>query len=241
MRFAAGHMLPKPFISAMFSMAYYTPGVLELLEGLMNPHKYDQTSMAWAVPVIAGKTYKDQATLLIESGACPIGVFRAPHVSNGARLPYVVACTPGNEMVLNDGDTVYALATKAWAAQRGIFSGEIDTPEPTTKPRQTRSPVNGSSPSSSRPVKDNGVDALLNSQPVQKSNPRALKHPPFESDRKSKSFDEEDRFNFPQSPPVNPANGSSLTEASRMELTKQGSHSSDEAKHTEDDHLHLTL
>ena len=40
--FAAGRVIPKPCVAAMFSMAYYTPGILELLEALMNPSKYDQ-------------------------------------------------------------------------------------------------------------------------------------------------------------------------------------------------------
>jgi len=36
----ASQVLPKPHLAAMFSMAYYTPGVLELLESLVNPAKY---------------------------------------------------------------------------------------------------------------------------------------------------------------------------------------------------------
>ena len=40
--FAAGRVIPKPCVAAMFSMAYYTPGILELLEARMNPSKYDQ-------------------------------------------------------------------------------------------------------------------------------------------------------------------------------------------------------
>ena len=51
--FAAGQVLPKPCIAGIFSMAYYTPGVLELLDGLMNPDKYDQIVHARCIQVPA--------------------------------------------------------------------------------------------------------------------------------------------------------------------------------------------
>jgi hypothetical protein len=54
----------------------------------MNPRKYDQESMAWAYPAIPGKTYKEMAKEMIQSGATPMGIFRAPHLDSGARLPY---------------------------------------------------------------------------------------------------------------------------------------------------------
>lgn len=70
----------------------YTPGVLELLEGLMNPRKYDQESMVWAYPAVVGKTYKQMAWDILESGAVPMGVFRYPHLDSGARLSYGEIC-----------------------------------------------------------------------------------------------------------------------------------------------------
>jgi hypothetical protein len=36
-RFAAGYTIPKPFVASLYSMAYYTPGFLELIEALLNP------------------------------------------------------------------------------------------------------------------------------------------------------------------------------------------------------------
>jgi len=42
--FAAGSTIPKAFIASLFSMAYYTPGFLELIEALLNPGRYDQSS-----------------------------------------------------------------------------------------------------------------------------------------------------------------------------------------------------
>ena len=41
-------------------MAYYTPGVLELLEAIINPAKSEQTSLPWVIPMphkFVGKPY----------------------------------------------------------------------------------------------------------------------------------------------------------------------------------------
>jgi len=46
-RFAAGYTIPKPFVASLYSMAYYTPGFLELIEALLNPSEYDQQSIPW--------------------------------------------------------------------------------------------------------------------------------------------------------------------------------------------------
>lgn len=50
-RYAAGRVLPKPTIAALYSMAYYTPAVLELLEAMINPNKYDGKKKIWAARV----------------------------------------------------------------------------------------------------------------------------------------------------------------------------------------------
>jgi hypothetical protein len=44
-RFAAGDTVPKPFIAALFGMAYYTPGFLEIIEALLIPSRYFQKSI----------------------------------------------------------------------------------------------------------------------------------------------------------------------------------------------------
>mmetsp|Transcript_54266 Transcript_54266/g.107740 ORF Transcript_54266/g.107740 Transcript_54266/m.107740 type:complete len:463 (+) Transcript_54266:92-1480(+) len=118
-RFAAGHVLPKPCISAVYSMAYYTPGVLELLDALANPAKYDQQVAPLSVPVwtqpglafAVGKPYAVLAQLLLESGAIPLGLLRAPSEESGASLPYVVTALPKEEgLVVGARDSVYVLA-----------------------------------------------------------------------------------------------------------------------------------
>ena len=50
-RFASGRVLPKPFIAGLYSMAYYTPGVLELFEALIDPSKTDQPASSWPMVV----------------------------------------------------------------------------------------------------------------------------------------------------------------------------------------------
>mmetsp|Transcript_17803 Transcript_17803/g.35176 ORF Transcript_17803/g.35176 Transcript_17803/m.35176 type:complete len:340 (+) Transcript_17803:1497-2516(+) len=130
-RFAAGHVLPKPCISAVYSMAYYTPGVLELLEALANPAKYDQTTAPLSVSVseslsfAIGRPYPELAAVLLESGAIPLGLLRAPTEASGAVLPYVVAALPNeSSLIVGTHDSVYVLAhIENWAPPAKINPG----------------------------------------------------------------------------------------------------------------------
>jgi hypothetical protein len=122
-RFAAGRALPKPFIAAMYSMAYFTPGVLELIEALVNPRKYDQTSMPWLFRVpsqFAGCAYRNLAADLMASGALPLGLLRS---GGGGGWPYVVTCGPRAVYTLRADDAVYVVAHVAWAVARGVDEG----------------------------------------------------------------------------------------------------------------------
>jgi hypothetical protein len=86
-RYAAGNVLPKPYLAAMFSMAYYTPGVLELVEALVNPAKYAQASLVWSLPPPKGSVgmlYAHLARQLLEEGAVPLGLLRHGLPSNGS-------------------------------------------------------------------------------------------------------------------------------------------------------------
>ena len=121
-RFAAGRVIPKSFIAAIFAMGYYTPGsidfsklvlnlkaklkkwagVMELFEALVNPSKTEQHSRAHPMPVPAqyiGKPFTECAQFLLETGAIPIGVLRA-----GGPLPYVLSMMIGSTSTLEDGD-----------------------------------------------------------------------------------------------------------------------------------------
>jgi len=119
-RYAAGRILPKPLIAGVYSMAYYTPGVLELFEALIDPSKTDQEAKPWPIPVdqkFIGQSYSKFSTAMLESGAVPLGVLRA-----GGPLPYVLSCTPKDEFILNEGDAVYVLASMDWAETNTPFS-----------------------------------------------------------------------------------------------------------------------
>eukprot|EP00615_Pteridomonas_danica_P009324 CAMPEP_0114329066 /NCGR_PEP_ID=MMETSP0101-20121206/827_1 /TAXON_ID=38822 ORGANISM="Pteridomonas danica, Strain PT" /NCGR_SAMPLE_ID=MMETSP0101 /ASSEMBLY_ACC=CAM_ASM_000211 /LENGTH=199 /DNA_ID=CAMNT_0001458601 /DNA_START=1 /DNA_END=600 /DNA_ORIENTATION=- len=158
----------------------------------MNPTKYDQSSMVWAVPIKAGVSYKVVADSLIDSGACPMGVFRFPHAQSGARLPYVVSTTPGNDMELRANDTVYALGSKTWAAQRGLFTGEVPPPPPPPTPSSTKA-QNGAFP--------RGFGDLDDSEEEKSSKNEAMPRPPtqpmpptppdFERDKRTQSFEDD--------------------------------------------------
>jgi len=146
-RFAAGHVLPKPCISAVYSMAYYTPGVLELLEALINPAKYEQTSAPLSVVVgesllfAVGRPYSELTAVLLESGAIPLGLLRAPSGASGAVFPYVVTAAPNESLIVSSCDSVYVLADiKDWTPPAGIEENEVETdqdsaPLPKTKGR----------------------------------------------------------------------------------------------------------
>ena len=109
-RYAAGRVLPKPLIAGLYSMAYYTPGVLELIEALIDPSKTQQPCSAFLMsvpPSFVGKPYADFAKVCMEKAAIPIGVLR----SQKGPLPYVLSCTPTNKKVeFQEGDGVYILA-----------------------------------------------------------------------------------------------------------------------------------
>lgn len=107
----------------------YTPGVLEMLESLINPAKYDQTSVAWTVEVperhvgqVRRRLYLDLrvwvngvfylvlfappqdywvvAIELLKSGAAPMGLLRAPPSDGGTPLPYGNLITQPSKIVL---------------------------------------------------------------------------------------------------------------------------------------------
>ena len=77
-------------------MAYFTPGILELIESLVHPSKYQQDSVAWSLPVhgakgrsFVGMPYWQLAAELLAEGALPLGVYRrGGDTRSGNPLPY---------------------------------------------------------------------------------------------------------------------------------------------------------
>jgi len=87
-RFAAGQVVPKPCIAAMFSMEYYTPGVLEILESLVYPSKLNQAARCWCIAVPArllGSPYPELALEVLRDGGVPLGLLRRPVRKNRGR------------------------------------------------------------------------------------------------------------------------------------------------------------
>ena len=80
-RFAAGRCLPMPYIAALYTQAYYTPGVLEMLEALVNPGKTKQVAVVWAMEIpkhYINKEYTKLAMKVIRDGGVPLGLLRSP-------------------------------------------------------------------------------------------------------------------------------------------------------------------
>mmetsp|Transcript_75585 Transcript_75585/g.214997 ORF Transcript_75585/g.214997 Transcript_75585/m.214997 type:complete len:179 (+) Transcript_75585:3865-4401(+) len=121
-RFAAGRVLPMPYIAALYTQAYYTPGVLEMLEALVNPGKTKQVSVVWAMPIpkhYVEQEYKKLAMKVIRDGGIPLGLLRSPDAGGyKAPLPYVLTLSPGHTDVnLHEHDMMYVIADRVWAHQ----------------------------------------------------------------------------------------------------------------------------
>mmetsp|Transcript_42093 Transcript_42093/g.54220 ORF Transcript_42093/g.54220 Transcript_42093/m.54220 type:complete len:227 (+) Transcript_42093:3016-3696(+) len=125
-RFAAGYTIPKPFIAALYSMAYYTPGFLELIEALLIPSRYDQKSIIWLFtipPQFTDKEYNQLAHELLEAGTLPLGLLRPGGIEAGTPFPYVMTLVPSSKLSLNSHDSIYVLAEVAWAKEEASKLG----------------------------------------------------------------------------------------------------------------------
>jgi len=115
-RFAAGRILPKPYIAAMFSMAYYTPGILELVEAVINPAKTKQSNLVWTLPVppeFEGRAYKELFAHFIGLGTIPLALLRGVT----GPIPYVCAKLPLATTLVEREDALYLLADRPWAEE----------------------------------------------------------------------------------------------------------------------------
>jgi hypothetical protein len=121
--FAAGYSIPKSFIAALSSMAYYTPGFLELIEALLNPSEYDQKSIPYLIKIpsrYVGKEYRTIAHELQMEGTLPLGLLRPGGIDAGTPYPYVVTLVPSSNLVMSSEDRVYVLAEPSWIQSEGM-------------------------------------------------------------------------------------------------------------------------
>mmetsp|Transcript_64790 Transcript_64790/g.130298 ORF Transcript_64790/g.130298 Transcript_64790/m.130298 type:complete len:1130 (+) Transcript_64790:166-3555(+) len=157
-RFAAGRVLPKPMISSLFSMAYYTPGVLELLEAFISPVKWEQPSVVWAFPVpkgFVGKPYCELAKHFFAEGVIPIGMLRG----QTGPLPFVVAKLPLDITIVTDGDALYVLANLDWAEKHvGKLFPSAATVNSADQSTSSAAKVNSVEQSFPSAAEENGVD-----------------------------------------------------------------------------------
>ena len=59
-RFAAGRMMSRVHLCRIFATAFYTPGVMELIEALCMPKQRNQEGMLFLAPcpyMLIGKTF----------------------------------------------------------------------------------------------------------------------------------------------------------------------------------------
>jgi len=125
-RFAAGYTIPKPFVASLYSMAYYTPGFLELIEALLNPSEYDQKSIPWLFKVprrFEEEPYSAVARELLEAGTIPLGLLRPGGIEAGTPFPYVVTLVPTSSLMVNSEDSIYVLAEETWANEEALKLG----------------------------------------------------------------------------------------------------------------------
>jgi len=74
-RFAAGRIFVPSLFGSLFANSYTTPGIMELIEGMIMPSRRHQTSFPFMLPALErvaqnwiGKTYTELAAALFENG-----------------------------------------------------------------------------------------------------------------------------------------------------------------------------
>lgn len=140
-RYTNGSVIFPCKMGALFAMAFYTPGIMEIFEALSIPSRRDQVSMPWRICIPSeyhGKTYLELLKALTSGklahdeaqktgkeikedvlgankhklGAIPLGLYR-PEGSNGSALGYIFTNPPANTVLL-DNEYVFCSAPKEW-------------------------------------------------------------------------------------------------------------------------------
>jgi len=137
--YAAGHVFSPPLLGALLAQAYYTPGIMELMDALVLPNRRHQEVFPWQMPVPApyvGKPYRELYRALASSGAgvmdsviesakdgkpdlvtflmdrshaLALGMYR----THAEGQSYVSTC-PDPTIVLDSKDKIFVLASKEW-------------------------------------------------------------------------------------------------------------------------------
>ena len=117
LRYVAAEVIPRNEVLGSYAVAYTTPGALELIASLGEPGASNQKVQVLAVELKeVGQRYADVCTLVIDRGAAPLGVVRAPTPEDMDQGP--VACalslSPLDQALVRAGDRVVLIATPGW-------------------------------------------------------------------------------------------------------------------------------
>jgi len=134
-RFAGGGIFTGSCMGALLARAYYTPGIVELLEALVIVGSTGQSSFPWQVAVpwnMKHKKYGDlvQAFMADGSNALCMGLYRTCWRGAGDGAKYVMTNPPMNTVLRGD-DLAIVLGTEAFgkdAFEQDLLEGVRGAP-----------------------------------------------------------------------------------------------------------------
>lgn len=137
-RFASGDIFTASCLGALMATAYYTPGIIELLDAMLLGSSSEQTSFPWQVTVpeeCIGKTYADVVQLFLAEkwAASCLGLYRRCFPDTGSSACYVVT-NPVPTTVLRPDDLAIVFGTADFAQKcfdEGLIVGAIGAPRST--------------------------------------------------------------------------------------------------------------
>jgi len=115
-RFASGRVMSRVDLCTVFATAYYTPGVMEVMEAFLLPGRRDQVSFTYSIPVpfpLVGCTFIQLYSEWMESGVLSYGLYRPSRALNND-MPFCLGF-PHPSTVLLPQDKVFVLSPADWA------------------------------------------------------------------------------------------------------------------------------
>lgn len=143
-RFASGNIFTASCLGVLMARAYYTPGIIELVEAILLGDKKDQESFPFQIRIpsgFAGKPYsrlidkllsgwpmsssssddrqsKDEAGIANSVAAIPLGIYRLHNNGNHSFDEYVhhVITNPPRHFIIEQTDLVFVIGCAAFGA-----------------------------------------------------------------------------------------------------------------------------
>lgn len=152
--FASGRVFTPTLLGSLFAQAFYTPGILELMDALVLPSRRSQQVYPWFMPIpdhLVGRTYSELFELLVNQGAGMLDekielarsssdpdlmkrLENAIHAlplglyrdsQSEESVGYVYTC-PAPDTIITEWDKVYVVASKEWGHSMDKFAAERD-------------------------------------------------------------------------------------------------------------------